>query len=358
MWRISRPRVRRWLLVYLLALGLVAGPAYTMYVHYDFSHSLDTRSYLKIARGEFAGVSITRRYRVLVPLAAAAVAWPLEQVYARLWPQRAASEWPLRLGFYLVNCLLLAGVGLVLYQTSCLYGATPAAAALGVVAVLTSRWAVYTAGLPLVDSLYLFVFALGFYAARSGSAAALVACILLGPHAKESFVFLAPWLLFWGQRAVGWRAQLGWMVVSAALAWGVRSWIDARVGATPAESVHNAISHMENLAYSLRRLFSVKGAGEIFSIFGFFSLALLAGLQGKAADRQRWVRPLGWPVVTLAGVVAVHMLLSGDLARMGYLLAPAFAVAFALILTHHPLFAWLSPGNAPSEEEPGAPVHL
>jgi hypothetical protein len=40
-------------------------------------------------------------------------------------------------------------------------------------------------------------------------------------------------------------------------------------------------------------------------------------------------------------VVAIHMLLSGDLGRMGYLLAPAFAVAFSLVLTHHPLFQWL-----------------
>lgn len=65
-----KARWREWVLVYLLALGVLAGPAYTMYVHYDFSHSLDTRSYLRMARGEFKCVSVTRRYRVLVPAAA------------------------------------------------------------------------------------------------------------------------------------------------------------------------------------------------------------------------------------------------------------------------------------------------
>lgn len=336
-----RAALRRWMLVYLLALGVVAGPAYTMYVHYDFSHSLDTRSYLRMARGEFRGVSITRRYRVLVPAAAAAAAWPLEKVYARLWPQRAASEWPLRLGFYVVNSLLMAGVGLILYQTCRWYGASPAAAALAVVAVLSSRWAVYTTGLPLVDSLYMLVFALAFYAARSGSAVALVACILLGPQAKESFVFLAPWLLLFGRRALGWPAQLGWLVLSGALAFGVRHWIDTRVGAPPIESVQNALSHLGNITDSLRELFSVKGAGEVFGIFGFFSLLLLGGLVGGAAVRRQWLQPLGWPALALVAVVAAHMLLSGDLARMGYLAAPVFAVAVALLLTHHPLFAWL-----------------
>jgi hypothetical protein len=328
-----KARWREWVLVYLLALGVLAGPAYTMYVHYDFSHSLDTRSYLRMARGEFEGVSVTRRYRVLVPAAAGVLAWPLEQVYARIWPQRAATDWPLRLAFYVLNTLLMAGTGLVLYETCRLFGAAPAAAALAVVAVLCSRWAVYITGLPLVDSLYMLVFALAFYAVRSGSKLALVVVLVLGWLAKESFVFLVPWLLLFGRRALNWPAQLAWLALGAALAFGVRHWIDSRIGAPPAESVQNALNHFENLGYSLRRLLSVKGVGEVFSVFGFFWLALLLGLRGGAARRAQWLVPLGWPSVTFGGVVLVHMFLSGDLGRMGYLAAPVFAVAFALILT-------------------------
>ncbi|GAB3229684.1 hypothetical protein GCM10027346_15310 [Hymenobacter seoulensis] len=326
--------------MYLLALGLVAGPAYTMYVHYDFSHSLDTRSYLSIARGEFKGVSITRRYRVLVPWAAAVVAWPLEQVYAKVWPHRAASEWPLRLGYYVVNCLLMAGFGLILFRTCQLYGAAPPAAALAVAAVLTSRWAVYTAGLPLVDSLYLVVFALAFYAVRSRSATALATILLLGPHAKESFVFLLPWLLVFAHRALPWHKQLLWLLLGSVSALALRYWIDTKVGAAPSESINNALSHADTIGYSIRRLFSVKGAGELFSVFGFFSLALLAGLWSQTA-RAVWLKPLGLPALGLCVVVGIHMLLSGDLGRMGYLAAPVFAVAFSLLLTHLPVFRWV-----------------
>jgi hypothetical protein len=337
----NRLRWRQLLLVYLFAVGMIAGSAYTMYVHYDFSHSLDTRSYLGVARGEFKGNSITRRYRVLVPAAAAAVAWPLERIYARIWPQRATSDWALRLAFYLVNTLLLAAAGLVIFQTCLLYGATPSAALLALVAVLTSRWAVYLAGLPLVDSLYMLVFALGFYAVRSGSGLALVACILLGPHAKESFVFLAPWLLLFGQRAVRWPWQLLWLVASGMLVYAVRHWVDQQAGAEAQASVQNAFSHFENVSYSLHRLFSLKGMGEIFSIFGFFSLVLLLGLRGGWAQARLWLQPLGWASVGLGLVVVIHMLLSSELARMGYLFSPVFAVAFSLHLTRHHTFRWL-----------------
>jgi hypothetical protein len=331
------PLLLRWrqrLLVYLLALGVLAGPAYTMYVHYDFSHSLDTRSYLSMARGQFEGVSVTRRYRVLVPAVAAAVAWPLEQAYARVWPQRATSDWPLRLAFYLVNMALLATLGVVVFETCRLYGATPAAAALAVVAVLCSRWAVYIAGLPLVDSLYMLVFSLAFYAPRARSAGALVAVLLLGPLAKESFVFLVPWLLMFGRPALSWPKQLAGLMLGGTIALGVRYWIDARIGAPPAESVSNALDHVHNLVYSLQRLLSVKGAGELFSVFGFFWLVLLAGWRG----RRHWLAPLGWPAAGLVAVVLAHMFLSGDLGRMGYLGAPVFGVTLALVLTHKP---WL-----------------
>ncbi|MBC6697501.1 hypothetical protein [Hymenobacter sp. BT190] len=345
-------RWRRMTLVYLLALGVLAGPAYTMYVHYDFSHSLDTRSYLSMARGQFEGVSVTRRYRVLVPAVAAAVAWPLQQVYARVWPQRATSDWPLQLAFYVVNMALLAATGLVIFETCRLYGATPAAAALAVVAVLCSRWAVYIAGLPLVDSLYMLVVALAFYAPRAKSAGALAAVLLLGPLAKESFVFLVPWLLVFGRPALSWPKQLGALAVGGAVAFGVRLWIDAQIGAPPAESVGNALDHVHNLVYSLKRLLSVKGIGELFSIFGFFWLVLVGGWRG--AVRRQWLQPLGWPAAGLVAVVLVHMFLSGDLGRMGYLSAPVFAVAFALIITQKP---WLqsppeTPATAPASDRP------
>jgi hypothetical protein len=325
-------RLRRWLLPWVLALGALLNLAYPMYVHYDFSHSLDTRSYLRLAAGRADSVSITRRYRVLVPAAAGALARPVAAVYGRIWPQRPAGEWPRRFAFFLVNCALLGAAGATWWRAARLAGAGAGAAGVALLAVLSSRWAEYAAGLPLTDSLYLLVFGLGYYAWRRGPGAgwAVAVALLLGPLAKESFVFLLPWLAWAGRRALGWRGQAA-ALASGLLALGaVHYMVDKAAGAAPTEAVSNAFAHVENIAYSLRRAASPKGLGELLSIFGLFTLPVLAALV-RPGGRRALAPVLGWAEGTLLAVVVVHMLLSGDLGRMGYLFAPVFTVALALV---------------------------
>ena len=332
------PRLRRWLLPWLLAVAALANLAYPMYVHYDFSHSLDTRSYLRMASGRFDSVNVTRRYRVLVPAAAAAVAAPIARMYARMWPQRPAGQWPLRFAFYFVNCLLLGVAGACWFNASRQAGAAPTAAALAMLAVLSSRWAEYAAGLPLTDSLYLLVFGLGYYAVRRGPGGgwALALALLFGPLAKESFIFLVPWLLWFGRSALPWARQLVALAGGLAMLFLVHCLIDARLGVPAGQSVTNALSHFDNLVYSLRRAASPKGLGELLSIFGLFTLVppLALVLQRRAAMAPNIFSTLGSADVGLVVVVGAHMLLSGDLGRMGYLAAPTYCILLALVFTH------------------------
>lgn len=325
-------RARRWLLPWALALGLLLNAAYPTYRHYDFSHSPDTRSYLRLASGRFDSVRVTRRYRLLVPLAAGALARPLASLPApATGPPRPPGEWPLRLAFYLINCALLGAAGACFYRSARLAGASAGAAAVALAAVLSSRWAGYAAGLPLTDSLYLLVFGLSYYAARRGSGAgwAVALALLVGPLAKESFVFLLPWLAWFGRRALGWRGQAAALALGVASLVAVHWWVDIAAGAAPSASLTNAVAHVENITYSLRKALSARGIGELFSIFGLFWLPVLAAL-ARATGRRGLAPVLGWPEAGLMAVVAVHMLLSGDLGRMGYLLAPAFTAALAL----------------------------
>src|SRR5437868_3402209 len=99
-------------IIFFLALSITIGPGYSMYLHYDFSHSNDTRIYLAVAKGNFKAQTLTRRYRVLVPFAAAAVDYPISKIYKKLWSQRGDDEWPLRLAFYIVNSILCAIAGM------------------------------------------------------------------------------------------------------------------------------------------------------------------------------------------------------------------------------------------------------
>lgn len=332
------PRARRWLLPYVVALAALANLAYPMYVHYDFSHSLDSRSYLQMASGRFDSAHVTHRYRVLVPAIAGAVAKPVALVYARIWPQRPAGYWPLRFSFYLVNCLLLAAAGACWYRAACLSGATASAAMLAMLAVFTSRWAEYAAGLPLTDSLYLLVIGLGYYAIRRGPGAgwALVLAYLMGPLAKESFLLLLPWLFWFGRPALAWPKQGIALAMGLVALAAVHHAIDARIGAPAAASVSNALEHIENFKYSLHRACSPKGVGELLSIFGLFTLLLPAAywLETRNAQRPSWFAALGWPETSLLLLVALHMGLSGDLGRMGFLAAPVFCTALALVFTH------------------------
>ena len=333
-------QLRRWLLPWLLAVAALANLAYPMYVHFDFSHSPDTRSYLRMAAGRFDSVRVTHRYRVLVPTAAAVVAAPIAKIYGRVWPQRPAGLWPLRFAFYLVNCVLLAAAGSYWFNAARLTGATPEAAALAMLAVLTSRWAEYAAGLPLTDSLYLLVFSLGYYAIRRGPRGqwALIIVLLLGPLAKESFIFLLPWLFWFGRKTLAWPKQLLALATGAAALFIVHRFIDTGLGAPATQSVSNALEHVENIIYSLHRAASAKGLGELLSIFGLFTLIVPFALWLDKNPAKRTSAPLyatlGWAEISLLAVVIIHMLLSGDLGRMGYLAAPVFCSALALVFTH------------------------
>ncbi|OGX89490.1 hypothetical protein [Hymenobacter coccineus] len=326
------------MLPWALAVAALANLSYPVYRHYDFSYSPDTRSYLRMATGRFDSVSITRRYRVLVPAAAAALAAPITQGYGHVWPARASAQWTLRFAFYLINCLLLGAAGAIWYNTARQAGASAGAAALAMLALLTSRWAAYEAGLPLTDSLYAVVFGLGYYAFRRGPGAgwAIAVALLLGPLAKESFIFLLPWLMWYGRRALPLSRQLQLLAVGLGALFAVHWAIDSCISAPATESVTNAISHTENIRYSLHRAFNLKGIGELLSIFGLYTLILpVAFWRARSTPTvTRWYASLGLAELLLLAVVAIHMLLSGDLGRMGYLAAPVACTALALVFTH------------------------
>ena len=333
---------------------MLAGPAFPTYRHYDFSHSRDSLTYLSLARGEYRGLSVTRRYRVVVPWLAATLAAPARLLIERgrlpgaaatstgaiprnaLSPGEDPADAPLRLAFFLANTLLLAAAGALVWRTAEAAGAPALAAGLGMAVALSSRWATYSAALPLTDSLYCLTFALALYGVLARAGWALVLVALLGPLAKESFVFLLPWLAWFGRRTLPWPRLLAGLLTGYGAVAVTHAYVDARAGAEAAASVTNALAHFENVAYSLRRLFSVHGAAELFSVFGFGWLLLAAG---PARGVAGWWTRLGTAGQWLLAVVAVHMVLSGDLGRMGYLTFPAFGVAVALALS-----PWQLPG--------------
>src|SRR6266581_3290601 len=93
----------KYLLIYFFCFALLLGPAYNTYLDYNYKSNPDCETYMSIANGDFKDQSLVRRYRIVLPFTAKAVALPFEQVYSKLWPHRESSDGPLRMGFLLVN---------------------------------------------------------------------------------------------------------------------------------------------------------------------------------------------------------------------------------------------------------------
>ena len=76
----------------------------------------------------------------------------------------------------------------------------------------------------------------------------------------------------------------------------------------------------------------------MLSIFGLFTLIVPVAFwlekRRPTNSSATFYAPLGWAETGLLAVVVIHMLLSGDLGRMGYLFAPAFCSALALVFSH------------------------
>jgi hypothetical protein len=316
------PRLGNFAILFLCA-ALLAGPAYDSYLHYDFTHSGDSLSYMSIADGNF-DVSVTHRYRAAVPLLSKAVSLPVSMIYGTIWPHRDDTRFHLRFGFFLVNLACMSLVGLMLFRTCQAYGLPLAGCCVGVVGVLVSRWSNCLASLPLVDAFHLLCVCLVILALKVRSGQLLALAILLGPLSKESFVFVAPLTLLFGNLRV-W-VQLVLYAIAGLLVLGVHLVVDANLPAAPAEvgSVQNALNHFHSIPISLKRFASPGGLGEVFTVLGLFNFVWLASLLRPA--RWKLLAAIDLPLWLLLGSCILQALLSTSLARMLFVAAPLWAV--------------------------------
>ncbi|TGE26478.1 hypothetical protein [Hymenobacter metallicola] len=324
------------LLVYLLALALLWGNAYLLLVNHPAAYTLDEQSYLHMAQGNFQ-VPLTHRYRVVVPLLASSLAHGAQGLAHLISP---ADKPPFGFSFFLVNTLLLAGAGLLAFRSAVAAGAATGPALLGMAALLTCGAATYVTGLLLVDSALVLVVALLYYALHARAAPALLTALVLGPVLKESFLLFLPLVLLYGGFVRWWPRLLalaGGLLLVAAVHWAVDTLV---APASSTDSLRNALAHSRSLVSNLGWLFSPRGLVICAGVYGLFNVVVLAGCWGGRATIRQWLQPLRpGPTLLLLLAVLAHMLLSGEMSRMLLLAGPAVAVAVALILDRHPLFA-------------------
>ena len=287
----------------------------------------DIITYTGLANFDF-DQSPVRKYRVIVPFMASGLNFIFHPIFEMLQPNSfPGQDFSLGLSFLIVNSLLMALFGLVVFKLCRSAGASTQASAIGVAAILTCRWVAYIAGLPWVDSLYLLVIATSVLGLVSDNKTLLFLAILIGPWAKESFIFIAPIIFFYSRAN---KVQLlSIFALSGVLVFGFRFLFDHFNEVQPMIGLERDISHLDNIAPALSRLFSFHGIYELFSILGFWNLAFIALI--RKGNRLALKSNNGYLALWFFIAVLVHAILSTELARMFYLFSPFLALWVSII---------------------------
>ncbi|GGF04691.1 hypothetical protein GCM10011383_14780 [Hymenobacter cavernae] len=324
------------MLVFLLALSVLASNAYVWLVNYVPLG--DVSRYQLMALGHHDQVPAVHRYRVVVPLLARLVAEVLRSLRALFGPN--APSLPLGFSFYLVNTFLLALSGLLIYRTARVSGASAGPALLGMVAVLSSGLVTFVAGSALADSLPILVVALWLYALAARTGGWLLLGIICSLVAKEQLALMLPVVLFYGS-FLSWPRRLGAVVLAGGLLLAVHYVVNVYYplpgGNDQAEVLPVLLSHVQHhLLASLEFLASLDGIISLLLPFGGFNLLFVCGFMGGKAAIRTWSRRLPPGSAAMVGCVCLFMLLSSDISRMLLFAGPVFGVAVALIVEYHP----------------------
>jgi hypothetical protein len=309
--------------IFIFCLAMIVGGAYNTYLHFDFSHSIDTKSYMKMAMDDF-DVNVTHRYRVIIPFLASSLAKAIDLIYPIIWNTRGGFDWSLRLAFFIVNSIFLSSAAFLVFKISHWHNVSFVASILAIIAFLSSRWAFYIAGIPYVDSLYLVVVFSLIYGLLTGNQVLICFALLIGLITKESFLLFIPIAFYFNRQKI--LSSLLIFFIGVCIFYFIRTQVVVGNFTGSIDSYQNAWNHLENIQYSLSRMMSIKGIGEIFFTFGLFNLLFFYWVLNIKSNTFS-ISPVLYCILPIVGI---HILLSGDVGRMLYISAPYFCTTFAL----------------------------
>ncbi|HUS87712.1 MAG TPA: hypothetical protein VMW76_10780 [Bacteroidales bacterium] len=319
------------IMIFLFSLAVIHGASFALMDNYRFEDCIDCQTYVGLSRGDFDQSPI-RRYRIIVPCIAGVIHRIADPLFETVKPWSFNYDFSLYFSFLIVNNIIMALFGLIVYKLCRIYVKTSFAAIIGLLTLLTCRWTAYIAGLPLVDSLYCLIIGMTLLGIKTGNRKLLIAAIFIGPWAKESFIFIAPVIFLYSP--INKFRQLVLFFLSGTLVFGFRFMFDHLNGYDLMESLRLGTGHITNIRTSLNKLFSFHGLYELFSVTGFWILLVFTAFSKRKFFSSLILKmERFWLWYLLA--VMVHILLSADIARMFYLLTPALALFSALVVDNH-----------------------
>jgi hypothetical protein len=318
-------------IAFFIALTVLVSGAYSVYRHYDYSYSADADSYVHMAQGDFYHTSITHRYRWIEPVAVGMVAKPVGALMNVVWKGRGDAEMATRFIFFGFNVLLMAIFGLLLCKIALSEQVGLPFALLAMVFLLTTRWGIDNAGLPLVEALYLVVIAALARALQTNNWRLMAFAILIGPMAKEAFIFYVPMAIGFGIYTNNNKKYalylFALLCLSAVFCLSSRYLIDIKTGTHYTQETHNFIRHLDNIRVNAMAALKPKGWFEAFSAVGLGGIILIITLFIK--DLRKAILPnipfWAWAIFA----VAIVQGLLGEWGRMLYYACPFYVIWLA-----------------------------
>ena len=312
--------------MFILFLGIIFPSAYNTCRHFDFLHSVDTKSYVKMAQGDY-NVMVTHKYRFIIPSLSLLTTKIIQNLSPNGLNRADINLWQIQLSFLIWNTVFLAMASLVLFKWLALFNLSFLSYLIGVLMFATSRWVNYSAGLPMIDSLYYFVVFLFLYGIQSNQLYMIIIALIIGPIAKESFLILIPLLIF----SKHWKILILSTIASLAIFYSVRIFVDYLYPLSPTDGLENALNHAQTIFFSIKRICSYKGILELVLVFGWFNIILLTFMLFKFKSSIQILKSIPLISYLFCSMVLAHMLLSGDTDRMFTLSAPFFTLILAKI---------------------------
>ena len=319
--------LREPVLVFFFCFALIFGPAITVLFANDLSQFTDCTTYTALANFDFEQ-SAVRRYRVIIPFLANGLNAIGGGLFNKLAPTYFVGNFSLPFCFFLVNTTIMSLFGTMVYRYCRAFDTTRFAATIGIVFVLTARYTAYFAALPFIDSLFFLMVAMTLVGLKERNTKLLLFCLFIGPFAKESYIFIAPMIFFFGPFNK-WKL-LGWFGLSGLLVFGYHFIYDYYYPPKVVGWFLAEVYHFYFLKKGLAMLFSFYGLYKIVINIGFWLLLPLAACYFSPVYRQQLKKYCDASVLFFIGAVVFQMLLSLSMERMFYILMPLLAMVMAM----------------------------
>lgn len=320
---IRRFLLREHNLVFLFCMAVMTGPAIAILFAFDLSQAKDCYSYLGLAHFDFEQNPV-RRFRVIIPFAAAALNKVFGGVFSKLAPSYFKGDFGLPFSFFLINISLMSYYGVLIYRYCKAYGLSTIISLLGLLVMLTCRYTSYTAALPMVDSLFCVVVAMVLLGIKEKNTGMLITAIFLGPFAKEAFIFIAP-LIFFYSHINKWK-QVAYFLFSGILVFSYRYVYELYVPLQGVTGMQADLYHFTQIPKFANTLFGFMGVYKVVSnVFVWLAVPIAAYLLIPGYFKASVKRVEGLWLWFMASVV-LQMLLSGSLERMFYISMPVLCL--------------------------------